>query len=177
MAGSRTIKTLTALLIAMTVGSFLLMVFATGTVPPTSLVAGIREAAAPADETLKVIRDTKYPLRQNWLNVVIHSSNVESADIARRVHFIIDAQGNLTRTDLWARQMDGNHVFLYGTDWNSISIGVLVMSDPSRKGLQAQSDTLEKLIDGLRRDCRIDDARVYRHAQLPNSPPGCGTVN
>jgi hypothetical protein len=177
MAGSRTIKTLTALLFAMTLGSFLLMLLATESMPPTSIAANIRDPGATGDEVMGLIRQTKYPLRQNWQNVIIHSSNVEPADIVRRVHFVIDANGNIAQTDLWSRQMDGNHVYIYGGDWNSVSIGVLVMTDSSRKRLQVQSDALEKLIEGLRQSCRIDDARVYRHAQLPNSPGGCGIFN
>ena len=170
MERSRTIKMLIALLISMTVGTFILIAFAGDPIP----LATIRDGVAPSDEAMKVIRDTKFPLRQNWLNVVIHSSNVEPSDISRRVHFVIDAAGNLSHTDLWTRQMDGNHVFIYGADWNAVTIGVLVNTDPSRKRLQAQSDALDKLLDGLRRECRIDDAHVYRHYQLQTSPPGAG---
>lgn len=171
MAGSRTIKTLTALLIAMTIGSFLLMLLASGPTTPGTAVAMI---TVPSDDILKVIQDRKYPLRQNWQMVVVHSSNAEPADFAKRCHFIIDANGNLSRTDLWARQMDGNHVYIYGADWNSVSIGVLVISDPSKKRLQAQSDTLEKLVDGLCQTCKIPESKIYRHAQLQDSPDGCG---
>jgi hypothetical protein len=175
MAGSRTIKTLTALLIAMTIGSFLLMLLASEPIS-SSPVPGLLTPTS-GDDTLKAIQGTKYPLRQNWQMVVVHSSNAEPADIAKRCHFIIDANGTLSRTDLWSRQMDGNHVYIYGADWNSVSIGVLVISDPSKKHLQAQSDSLEKLIDGLRQTCKIPEAKIYRHAQLQDSPPGCGMFN
>ena len=158
----------------MTVGSFMLMLLASEPISTTPMPAA---AVVPVDEAVKVISDMRYALRPNWQNVIIHSSNAEGPDIARRCHFVIDAAGNLSRTDLWSRQLDGNHVYIYGGDWNSVSIGVLVIIDPSHKRLQAQSDALEKLIEGLKQVCHIPDSHIYRHAQLQSSPAGCGMFN
>ncbi len=172
MAGSRTIKTLTALLVAMTLGSFLMMLMETDPIRPGSPLAGI---TAGADDSAKVIRDTRVPRRNTWRNIIIHSSAAEGADIQKRCHFVIDAAGVLTRTALWAGQADGNHVNVYGGDWNSDSIGVVVVTDGARRELTPQqAAVLQNLTSNLQRMLGIPDARVYRHGQLPGSPAACG---
>lgn len=153
----------------MTIGSFAMMLLATGNaIRPNPPVAGV---LAPSDDSNRTIRDTGVPCRQTWRNVIIHTSIAETGDIQKRCHFVIDANGAIGRTDLWARQLDGNHVFIAGGDWNSDSIGVVVVIDPAGSRITpAQMASLQYLLTGLQRMFGIPDARVYRHGQLPGSP-------
>lgn len=182
MAGSRTIKTLTALLASMTVGAFALMLLASDPIiPPNSnLAAGF----APRDDdkysspAVRVLRENlAVPLR-SWSGVVVHSSVGEKSDIAQRVHFVIDQDTSgraiVTATNLWARQVDGRHVYVAGADWDAETIGIVVVGDLSKNAPSAaQTAELKRLLQAIRAQFGIDDAHICCHSQLGSQNPNC----
>jgi hypothetical protein len=177
MPGSRTIKTLTALLVAMTIGSFALMLLDTDPIRATNQKAVV---SYPNEPVAKLIAGTRIPIRNTWRNIVIHSSANESADFNQKCHFVVelDASGapTVTATELWDRQLDGNHVFVAGGDWNSDSIGIVMAGDFSRnKPTKAQAEALRKLIAVLQEKLNIRNDHVYAHSQLDSRNRNCVT--
>ena len=166
MLRSRTIKTLTALLISMTVGAFALMILETAPVrPPSQSLAAI----GPLQGQLpRLINQTAVPLQAiKWRNIVVHGSEAEDADIAQRCHFVIALDAEVRANDLWRRQLSGYHVYVPGRDLNADSIGICLMGDftqnpPSQSQLAALTD----LTIALQRALRIPADRVYLNCDL-----------
>lgn len=178
MAGSRTIKTLTALLVSMTIGSFLLMLLESTPNPTPNPIAAAVPVADPGDNATRLIRDTKVTLRNNWHSIVLHSSACEGSDIMRRCHFFVQADGTVIRTDLWARQLEGSHVYVPGSDMNSDSIGIVVDLDASGKMPAAQAQALQNLQAALQKVLAIPNEHIYAHGALCGSTnPTCGVFN
>ena len=171
MLGSRTIKTLTALVAAMTVGAIGLLALETAPIRP----AGHNLAAVsnPADTHAKAVLDTDVPIQPiKWRNIVIHSSGPRGRDVARRCHFVIEAKASddgqyVGATILWKRQGSGNHVFVPGRDFNADSIGICLMGDFSSKAPgSGQFQALVKLVQALQQRCNVSADHVYLHSQL-----------
>ena len=166
MLGSRPIKTLTALLISMTIGAFALMVLETAPVRPTA--QHLAAVSSPAGHPGKIIRGTSVPLQPiKWRNIIVHGSEAEPPDIAERYHFLIHRDGRMAGTTLWKRQLAGHHVYVPGRDFNADSIGVCVMGDFSRSGPpRAQFAALMDLVRALQPMFSISADRVYLHSEL-----------
>jgi hypothetical protein len=168
MAGSRTIKTLVALLVAMTFGAFALMLLESDPIRPTA--NSLAAVSVPRDDSNRFIRETANPLRfSEWRNVIIHTSADETSDVAQRCHFVVESNGAIARTPLWDKQQYGRHVSIPGANWNSNSIGVVIAG---RKPNAAQSESLRRLLLGLRDTFDIPEAQVYTHSQLNGGPCG-----
>ena len=168
MAGSRTIKTLTALLAAMTIGAFALMLMQSDLPVPDNPAF----ITAPSSDVQELIVNRPYHVSEAWRNVILHSSYGEVDDINQRCHFIIDSSGNITATPRWIRQEAGDQVG--GGDWNASSIGVVLASDGRRKITQNQNDALARLIQGLQNRFNIPRGRVYRHGDINGT--SCGML-
>ena len=175
MIGSRTVKTLTALLASMTVGGFALMALETAPVSPrTEQLAAL---AAPGDGVWQVLHDTAVPLQPvKWRTVIVHSS-AEGNDMARRCHFVVSGQGEVGCTELWKRQISGHHIYVPGRDFNADSVGICLMGDSSggdRPISRKQFDGLVSLASCLQKTFRIPAGRVYLHRDLDtrSSSPG-----
>jgi len=171
MTGSRTIRTLTALFAAMTIGAIALMMMETDPVrPPLAPVAAM---SAPSDTPDKAVYD-KYvsfqPLK--WRNIVIHSTSGEPGNIAARCHFVVDQpddSGNVTvaATDLWKRQTEGNHVNIPGHDFNAISVGICLVGDYSTTPpSHPQVNALVQLVRTLQSEFAVSADHVYLHSDL-----------
>ena len=174
MLGSRTVKTLTALLGSMTLGAFVLMVLETApTNPEPEQLAAVTER----DTGLAaIIRDTAVPLQRiKWRNVVVHGSGVGSSDIAGRCHFVVGQDGRIIATALWKHQLAGYHVYVPGRDFNADSIGICLDGDFSDlPPARAQFEVLVNLTRAIQEDFAVPPDRVYLHSQLDarSSSPG-----
>lgn len=176
MAGSRTVRTLTALLVAMTLGAFVLMLLETAPLRPS---ASYLAAVAPSPGSDEAIFETDVPLQPlKWRNIVVHSSASAHSGLAERTHFVIgpgaDAASPVIRaTPLWKRQAEGHHVYVPWRDFNADSVGICLVGDFSRRGpTEAQLRVLIRLVQALQRTFRIAADRVYLHSDLD---PGSGS--
>jgi len=176
MVGSRTIKVLAALVAAMTVGAFALIVMleSGGPVRPGDEdLAALRDHPEGVSES--VFRTAVPPQPLKWRNIVIHSTGAEG-NIASRCHFVIHDRGSnleqcIQSTALWKRQAEGNHVFVAGFDYNANSIGVCLAGDFASTAPSArQFEALVALVNGLQRMFNVPRDRVYLLSDLnPNS--------
>ncbi|MBS3734107.1 MAG: N-acetylmuramoyl-L-alanine amidase [Phycisphaerae bacterium] len=161
MASSRTVKTLTALIISMTVGTFVLLVLQTGPIIPHRPEL----AARTAGQDLPAVLATEVDLQADrWQRIVIHTA-AESRGIASRCHFVVD-HGRIVARPAWRRQQQPAHVAPRGTyDYNAESIGICLAADYTRRGAvgDADRDALVRLVQGLQRRCGIDRSLVYFH--------------
>ena len=171
MLQPRTVKTLVALLAAMTLGTILLISIDAAPIrPPGTHLA----AVAAADEMeLPVVTQTDVPLRK-WKNIIVHTS-VEGADVANRCHFVIDsANASETSTSLpvrsiapWIQQTNSLHTAKGANDWNTDSIGVCLMGDFSRRRPSpVQWQAMVKLTNDLQKRFKIPAERVYLYRDI-----------
>ena len=167
----RTVKTLTALFFAMTVGALVLMLMDVEPIQPpgTHLTA----VAANEEAQLPVIAQTEVPLRK-WRSIVVHTS-VEGRAVVANCHFIIDGGAiDVRSTAHWEQQRAGRHVPGRGSDWNTESIGICLMGDFAlRRPSQVQWQSLMKLVTDLQQQFDIPSSRVYLYRDIGgrgNSP-------
>lgn len=163
MGSSRTVKTLTVLLAAMTVGVFVLMLMETEPYqPPVSL-----SAMAVGSPVSALISDTAVPVRgAKWRSIVIHSTGAEGAQVASQCHFILsradDGKIELQSTSLWRSQQAGEQTGRLGEDFNSGSIGVCLVGDFSASSPGSQQfNQLMELVKSLQKHFHIGFDRVY----------------
>ena len=175
MGGSRTVKTLTALLSAMTFGALVLMVLETEPIRPTAQPLAV--LSPPPAGTAQVVYDTTVPLQAiQWRYVVVHAAARPTDAIARKCHFLVagDGQGGwaVTATDHWLHQRDGGHV---GGFWRGNSVGICLLGDFSRRRpTDGQFALLIDLVNTLQEICRVSADRIYLHSDLVarSSSPG-----
>jgi hypothetical protein len=119
--------------------------------------------------------ETDVPLNARmWRHVVIHSTGAEGADIARRAHFVVDADGTqpVRATDLWKAQRPANHVSSAAHNYNADSISIALQGDFSRQGpSKRQLRELARLVRSLQRTCNIDTSKVYLYRPDLSSGP------
>jgi len=166
MLGSRTIKTLTALLLSMTVGAFALMLLETAPVRPSA--QQLAAVSLPENQAGQLVRQTAVPIQPiKWRNIVIHGSQAEGQDIAERCHFVVHPDGKLLATGLWERQQSGHHVFVPGRDFNADSIGICLQGEFSTSAPEAtQVTALVELARTLQKALTIPTERVYLYSDL-----------
>jgi hypothetical protein len=176
MLAPRTVKTLTALFFAMTLGTLLLMWMDVEPIraPGTHLTA----LAASEETPLAVIAHTRKPISSKWQRIVIHSS-VEGPSAVEGSHFIVDPRSagdslNVRATDCWQDQSESGHVAGSGHDWNKACIGICLSGDFSRTPpTPEQMQSLKKLVTDLQRRFGIPASRVYSYRDISsksNSP-------
>lgn len=167
MLRSRTIKTLTALLVTMTMGSLALVVMETAPIRPE--ITHLAAVEPAVNEPAEVISSTQVPLqRTTWQNIVIHSS-VEGDQLAAQCHFVVwadeGADGLYAQaTPLWKQQQRGRHLAGRLAD---NSIGVFIVGRFDTQGPSArQFEALVNLSRNLQKTCAIPADRVYLAREL-----------
>ncbi len=174
MDRSRTIKTLAALLAALTVGTFVLLALETRPAQPGRLVP-LTVLRPHNDAVLTEVASAAVPVApERWDNIVIHDSICDMAmNPTADCHFVIygpasgDLDGTVRATPRWRRQLRGNHIAVPGHDYDAVSIGIclegdLVAEPPSAK----QIETLTALTRALQRRLSIASERIYLHSDL-----------
>ncbi len=180
MVRSGTIKTLGALLAAMTVGTWALMWMETAPAHVTVPVPLQATNSASPNPYLSTVRQTDAPLQYiKWRNVVVHDASRDGGDVLRGCHFVIGSSGQLgdgevRATDLWLRQEDGRHINVQGYAYNATSIGVCLLADGRTSAPTAkQFAALVGLVQALQAVCQVPADHVYLHRELGQSPcPG-----
>lgn len=167
MGGSRTVKTLALLLVAMTFGVLALIVLETDPVRPT--VQPLAVLSPPPGQTGKVIYETRVPIQAiKWRYLVVHAAPTRTEPPARNCHFLLDIGPDGTwqasAMDAWMDQRESSHI---GGFWRDHSIGICLIGDFSRRPPPAgQFDNLVALVNTLQEVCRIPADRVYLHSDL-----------
>ena len=173
MVRSGTIKTLVALVAAMTIVSGVLILMETDparpTVPlPLQAVTGNAEAGEWA-----VIRATDVPLQYiMWRNIVVHDVARDGQKPVRGCHFLIGAadagaDGVVEPTSLWRNQREGDHIHVPGYSFNDNSIGICLLHDAGRSSpTEVQFAALVKLVRALQVTFQIPCDHVYLHSDL-----------
>ena len=178
MVRSGTIKTLAALVAALTVGAGVLIWMETDPARPT--VSLSLEAVKPESVSgvVSVIRDTDVPLQYiRWGNVVVHDSGRDGPDIARGCHFLIGSSANygdgaVVPTRRWRWQHEGEHISVPGYSYNQNTIGICLLTDSRRAALTPeQFASLVELVRSLQVTFQIPRDHVYLHSDLGEA--GC----
>ena len=171
MARSRTIRTLTALLVMMTLGAVMLMLMESR--PPRPSPGSLAAVTPSGHSAEAVVFDTEVPHQPlKWRNIVVHASGAGRDGIAQRTHFVVDppasdADGAVIATDLWKRQAEGHHVYVPWRDFNADSIGICLTGEfSSRPPSPAQIKALVSLVQTLQYTFSIPADRVYLHSDL-----------
>jgi len=167
MGGSRTVKTLTALFVSMTLGALVLMLMET---PPISATAQpLTVLAPPPAGAARTVHETASPIaRGQWSAVVVHAAPSLADPVAQGCHFVIDrgpdGAWQVHASDAWRAQQAGRHV---AGPWQERSIGVCLIGDFSteRPGA-AQFDSLVELVNALQEICLIPADKVYLVSDL-----------
>jgi len=179
MHGSRTVKTLMTLFVAMTLGAAILMMLETAPILPPAQNPELAAAPGVAAGAGKVIYESEVPIQPlKWRNIIIHSTAGERPGIENQCHFIIEplARGqNVRATALWKRQMSGHQIYVPWRDFNADSIGICLVGDFSRRPPAVrQFKTLVELVRALQRKIQhIPPDHVYLYRDLAGgSSPG-----
>ncbi len=174
--GSGTIKTLAALLAALTLGTFALMLMETAPARPMVPLPPLRAMVADGTEAaLRLIDPGESKLAYlKWRNIVIHDAGHDGAGVVQGCHFVISGGGAIEPTKLWRSQADGRHVQVPGFDYNANSIGICIMSDTGRGApTESQREALYRLVKALQASLQVRPDHVYLHNQLgQQSCPG-----
>ena len=178
MARSGTIKTLAALVAALTVGAGVLLWTETDPARPAVPLPLEALKSAEANGALAVIRDTEIPLQFiKWAHIVVHDAGQDGPKAVEGCHFLIGGGGEyplgtIVPTRRWRRQFDGSHVSVPGFSYNENSIGICVLADCRESAAAArQFAALTKLVRGLQVTFQIPRDHVYLHADLGQA--GC----
>ncbi len=172
---SRTIKILTALLAAMTVGAIALIVMETAPISPPQSAFALTNKADNGSEP--AVFQTDVPIQATkWRNVIVHSAS--DGAVEGKFHFVISAEGDISgmvaATKLWKDQLSGGHCNIRGRNFNSDSIGVCLAGDFSRTPPgRTQFHALVRLVRTLQDTLSIPADRVYLYSDLDadsNSP-------
>ena len=172
MFGSRTVKTLVALCVAMFLGASVLILMETAPIRPAS--GDLAAVGGHGEVSAALVARTDLPLQRiKWRNIVIHSTAPgEQQDIASRCHFVIDSDETggpgARATMLWDRQAEGYHVAgVSWRDFNTDSVGVCLVGDFSRRRPSSrQIELLVELVRAIQRACNIPADHVYLHSDL-----------
>lgn len=165
MLQSRTVRTLTILFVAMTVGALSLMMLETAPVKDTYIT--LTASSPVSDDT--IIFHTDVPVDPvKWRNVVVRRAPNAENSIARACHFVVsNGTQAVEATELWKTQAGGQHTFAPGHDWNSDSIGVCFLGDLNDGVLGSrQFDELMVLMQTLQHHFKVRSDRVYFHSEL-----------
>jgi hypothetical protein len=167
MLQSRTVRTLTTLFSAMTIGALSLMWMETAPIDELPMALTARSSSSVSDEA--VVYRTHVPVKHSkWNHVILLSAPSSDHETAKACHFIVsDGQQAIATTELWKRQIDGYHTFAPGNDWNADSIGVCFVGDLNNATLDTQQfNNLMALMQRLQYDFKVRSERVYLHSEL-----------
>jgi hypothetical protein len=182
MPRSRTIITLSALLAAMTVGTFALLALETTPAQPSPIALAARPMLSPLDQSIASAIATAQtpPALGRWTSIVVHDAVTGAAGpCAAGSHFFVDVAdglGNCTVSAgaLWAQQAPGATLFIPDDAFNAGAISICIAGDftagpPSTEQMTA----LTKLVSTLQMHLGIPADHVYLHRDLTGQPcPG-----
>lgn len=170
------IKSLVALLAALTVGTFLLLALETRPARPNRAIALSMGKQATSNSAVftEVMSATIPPLQGRWLNIIIHDSICDmNGDPTADCHFIIygpdsdGLDGQLRATGRWRKQARGAHIAVPGHDFNAVSIGICLEGDlADHRPSPRQLESLADLTRALQRKLGIRSERIYLHTDL-----------
>ena len=174
------IKTLTALVMAMTIGTFVLMILEWDAEPLQAPASRLAAVFAADKDFAQIIRPAEAPYQPlKWRNIVVHSAPSPDSLLARGCHFLVHpASGGrgayVTATRRWDRQADGRHIRAAGYDFNRSSIGVALIGEfSSQPPSRSQFDVVVALVRQLCRRGEISSDRVYvASVHLGKATPG-----
>lgn len=169
MTGSRMINTLAVLLVALTVGTLVLMAMETDPIVPEvrDLIASGPNLSNPLD----IIEATDSPLQPAaWRNIVVLSADSVGSDLAARSHFVIDFNSGspqIAATSLWKAQRSSYLVSQANSTFNSTVVAVCLVGDfSSHRPSQQQMHSLLALVRSLQDALAISLGHVYCHSDL-----------
>jgi hypothetical protein len=170
MYAPRTVKTLTVLFLAMTLGTLVLWSMDVDPIrPPGTHLAAV---AAAEENPLAVIARTDRPLSSKWNRIVIHGSS-EGPAVAGKCHFVVEAPATggsplgVRAGSVWLAQEESAHVPGAGHEWNKGAIGVCIQGDfSSAPPSEEQWQSLLKLVTDLQQRFRIPPSRVYLYRSI-----------
>lgn len=180
MVGSRTIKTLVALVASLAIGAFILILMETAPARPTVPLPLQAVRHDDSQDEFSVVRQTDSGIEiqyLKWRNIVIHDTGRDGAEIASRCHLLIGrgnslGDGAVQASLLWRRQLEGNHIRVPGFSYESNSIGICLLGDSRTSApTPKQLATLVRLVRALQVTCQIPRDHVYLHSEL--SGTGC----
>lgn len=169
MSQSRTVKTLLALVVCMTLGIFALVLMQTD--PIRSPLLELASVTTGPTSLQEVVARTETPVRAtHWKNIIVHRDGRRLSDADERFHFVVHISGGepvVRVTDLWARQAAGNHTFAAGgADWNADSVGLYV--EPFNGRITTDQVRMARRVCAtIQRLCDIGADHVYRVSDLP----------
>ncbi|MCK4625414.1 MAG: N-acetylmuramoyl-L-alanine amidase [Phycisphaerae bacterium] len=188
---SRTVTALAALVVAMGVGAFVLIMMETPPARPPVLRADAADGSdattgtpqSPAERDA-LLRRTDVPIQPiKWRNIVLYDAADNRAappHASGGCHFLIgtagaNGDGTVGPTSLWRQQLDGNHVRGGRHPYNNEnSIGIRLFCDTSRSPpTSGQMSALTDLVRALQVICQIPSDRVYIHSG-PGKPGRLG---
>ena len=175
MVGSRTIKTLVALVASLAIGAFILILMETAPARPTVPLPLQAVRHDDSQDEISVVHQTDPGIEiqyLQWRNIVIHDTGRDGAEIASRCHLLIGrgnslGDGAVQASLLWRRQLEGNHVHVPGFSYESNSIGICLLGDSrTSPPTPKQLATLVRLVRVLQVTCQIPRDHVYLHSEL-----------
>ncbi|MFP4105676.1 MAG: peptidoglycan recognition family protein [Phycisphaerae bacterium] len=176
MFRSRTIKTLTALVASMTIGTFLLAGLRQEPIRPLAAL----QATDPPPAKAVFDKDVDFQ-EGRWRNIIVDASTASPDRLGQYYHFIIsqddEGQIQVTAGKLWRKQLAGRHTYVAGRDWNRDSVGVCLVGNFNRTAPPAeQYDSLVELVHTLQKEFAISGDQVYLKKSLDSrrSAPGRG---
>ncbi len=166
MAQPRTIKTLSALVVCMTLGTLALVAMQTEPIrSPLFELAAVRRDQPDLAETLQA----ELPIEESrWNHIIIHDGP-DRPELAERFHLILrsDPDGHMSveASEAWKQQQTVRHTVAPGPkDWNADGIGIYVVRTGSNAA--AANRVLGQLCPLLQDYCRIPSDRIYRPVDL-----------
>lgn len=182
------IKTLVALVVAMSAGAFALRLIESEPIKPSiaavaspfggssSTSGSGGQAEVPFEGTISGQLSASF--RTDWTTIVLHSSTCDVREALSQAHFVARAEGDrllVAPTHLWAAQQDSNHI--YG-DMRRGSVSVFVHGDFSRSRLSASQDNeLRSFLSALQNRLGVPNGKVYTHGvHLSGRTRTCGVV-
>jgi len=169
MQQSQTVKTLFALVISMTIGTFALVLLQTDPIrEPAFMTGSAKENPAKYSH---VIRADVPVIADDWDKIIYHTNpGIENTDEA--FHFIISFSPidgvSVAATDLWKTQRTAEHPVSAGYNLNSKSIRIcLNIPDNTQQTNDEVHKALKDLCGILQDTCDINNDMVYPRTTLP----------
>jgi hypothetical protein len=168
MAQTRMVKTMLALVVCMTLGTFALVLMQTD--PIRSPLLQLASVTTGPDSMDQMLRRTDVSLSDRWENIVIYRDGRSVEDPGRRFHFLVTLDAGepiLQATRLWNEQKPPRLPIDSGpADWNARSVAIYVQARQGRI-TSGQVELSDRLCRRLRNLCSIGLDHVYSSRDLP----------
>ncbi len=169
MAQTPAVKTLLALVVCMTLGTFALVLMQTE--PIRSPLMQLASVTTGPTSLAQLVRRTESDIpQQQWKNIIVYRDGRSMARAPQRFHFIVRVQGDeptVEATGLWREQASAQHPLTDGgPDWNADSIGIYVMPHYGQVGPE-QIQMSRQLCSELQKLLHIGADHVYPSETVP----------